>query len=249
MKVSIITVCFNAEKFLAETIESVLSQNYKEVEYIVIDGLSTDSSIKIINKYRNKISYFVSERDNGMYDAMNKGLAIATGDIIGILNAGDVYFNDSVISEVVQKISNKDALYADLNYVKENNVLEIVRSWKSGIFNLKSFKFGWMPPHPTLFVRKSKYLEFGNYRIDYKTAADYELMLRLFYKNNCSAAYLNKVIVNMRTGGVSNSKLSNRLNANREDRKAWRDNDLKPFWFTFLLKPTRKIVQYLNFFI
>ena len=247
MKVSIITVCYNAEKHIEETIQSVLSQDFNDLEYLLIDGGSNDSTVEIVNKYNSKIDFIISEKDEGMYDAMNKGIKLAKGELIGILNAGDLFVNEKVVSEIVNKIEEKDAVYADLDYVNELNTNKVIRKWKSGEFNFTNFKYGWMPPHPTLFIRKKIYENFGMYRLDYKTAADYELMLRIFYKNECSAVYLNKVIVKMRVGGASNSSIKNRINANMEDRKAWKDNELKPYWFTLFLKPARKIIQYLHF--
>ena len=247
MKVSIITVCYNAEKHIEETIQSVLSQDFNDLEYLLIDGGSNDSTVEIVNKYNSKIDFIISEKDEGMYDAMNKGIKLAKGELIGILNAGDLFVNEKVVSEIVNKIEEKDAIYADLDYVNELNTNKVIRKWKSGEFNFTNFKYGWMPPHPTLFIRKKIYENFGMYRLDYKTAADYELMLRIFYKNECSAVYLNKVIVKMRVGGASNSSIKNRINANMEDRKAWKDNELKPYWFTLFLKPARKIIQYLHF--
>ena len=247
MKVSIITVCYNAEKHIEETIQSVLSQDFNDLEYLLIDGGSNDSTVEIVNKYNSKIDFIISKKDEGMYDAMNKGIKLAKGELIGILNAGDLFVNEKVVSEIVNKIEEKDAIYADLDYVNELNTNKVIRKWKSGEFNFTNFKYGWMPPHPTLFIRKKIYENFGMYRLDYKTAADYELMLRIFYKNECSAVYLNKVIVKMRVGGASNSSIKNRINANMEDRKAWKDNELKPYWFTLFLKPARKIIQYLHF--
>lgn len=247
MKVSIITVCYNAEKHIEETIQSVLSQDFNDLEYLLIDGGSNDSTVEIVNKYNSKIDCIISEKDEGMYDAMNKGIKLATGELIGILNAGDLFLNEKVVSEIVNKIEEKDAIYADLDYVNELNTNKVIRIWKSGEFNFTNFKYGWMLPHPTLFIKKKIYENFGMYRLDYKTAADYELMLRIFYKNECSSVYLNKVIVKMRVGGASNSSIKNRINANMEDRKAWKDNELKPYWFTLFLKPARKIIQYLHF--
>ncbi len=247
MKVSIITVCYNAEKHIEETIQSVLSQDFNDLEYLLIDGGSNDSTVEIVNKYNSKIDCIISEKDEGMYDAMNKGIKLATGELIGILNAGDLFLNEKVVSEIVNKIEEKDAIYADLDYVNELNTHKVIRKWKSGEFNFTNFKYGWMLPHPTLFIKKKIYENFGMYRLDYKTAADYELMLRIFYKNECSAVYLNRVIVKMRVGGASNSSIKNRINANMEDRKAWKDNELKPYWFTLFLKPARKIIQYLHF--
>lgn len=244
MKVSIITVCYNSEKTIKETIESVLDQNYSNLEYIVIDGQSNDTTNEIINEYKDSISYYLSEPDSGIYDAMNKGIAAATGDLIGILNSDDVYVNNQVISKVVDSIGNNDGVYADLIYVDQQNLNKVKRVWKSGKYTHGAFKWGWMPPHPTFFVRRKCYENYGNYNLIMQSAADYEYMLRVIHKHKISLSYLSEVIIKMRTGGVSNISLKNRFKANRDDKKAWELNELKPHLLTFFLKPIRKIFQF-----
>ena len=192
------------------------------------------------------VTKFLCERDKGIYDAMNKGLALATGDIIGVLNSDDFYCAEDVIEQVVlafQK-NNTDCLYGDLNYVDPIDVNKIVRKWRSGAYRKENFLKGWMPPHPTFFVRKRCYDQFGKFDTQFKSAADYELMLRFLFKESCSAVHLPKVIIHMRAGGVSNVSLKNRIRANREDRLAWKINGLKPKWFTLLRKPLSKLIQY-----
>lgn len=247
MKISIITVSFNSQNTIEETILSVINQSYKEIEYIIIDGKSADETMSIIEKYKDKISIIISEKDKGIYDAMNKGINLATGDIIGILNSDDVYASNDVITEVAKKIkeSNADALYADLVYVERNNLNKIKRYWKSGKFKRSKFKWGWMPPHPTVFIKKHLYNKFGTFNLELKSAADYELMLRFFYKENITPVYLQKVITKMRQGGESNATVKNRVNANKEDRKAWKINACKPYWLTLYFKPLRKIPQFI----
>jgi glycosyltransferase len=251
MKVSIITVCYNREKFIKSTIDSVLNQNYENIEYIVVDGESKDSTMDIV---RSNEPYFkgrmkwISEPDNGIYDAMNKGIKMATGDVVALLNSDDIYQNEKIISNVVYDFQRRgsDAVYGDLVYVNQNNTNKIIRYWKSGRYKKKSFKYGWMPPHPAFFVKKAVYDKFGLYNLNLKVAADYEFMLRTIYKGGIKITYLPCVLVKMRLGGVSNASLLNRLLANKEDRKAWRMNNLKPYFFTTWLKPIRKIPQYLN---
>lgn len=247
-KISIITISFNSENTIKETIESVLSQDYKNIEYIIIDGNSTDKTKSIIGSYRGKISYFVSEKDNGIYDAMNKGIKSSTGDIIGILNSDDFYMNNSVISEVVDKITkcNSDTLYADLLYVNPEDTNIIKRYWKSGEFNRVKFEKGWMLPHPTFFVKKEIYNKFGLYSDKLKSAADYEMILRLLYKNNVSTTYLNKITVKMRDGGYSNQSFWSRIKGNKEDIKSWKMNNLKAPTFLRIRKPLSKISQYIK---
>ena len=245
MKVSIITVSFNSEKTIIDTIQSVLSQDYKDIEYIIIDGLSKDNTINIVNSFGDKISKFVSEKDKGLYDAMNKGIDLATGEVIGFLNSDDFYANGQVISKIVKTFQKEtDAVYADLVYVAAQDKLKITRTWKSGTYVSGSFLKGWMPPHPTFFVRKSIYQQYGKFTDKLRSAADYELMLRFIHKHKINLAYLPEVIVHMRAGGTSNASLKNRIKANREDKLAWKMNDLKPSPLTFIRKPFSKITQF-----
>ncbi|MBR9832554.1 glycosyltransferase [bacterium] len=248
MKISIITVCYNSAKTIQDCIQSVVNQSYPDLEYILIDGQSTDNTLEIVYSFGSKISQVISEQDKGMYDAINKGIKLATGDVIGILNSDDMYVDELVLSEVVQKMkaTNADALYADLNYVDQMDTNKVIRYWKSGEYKKGSFLSGWMPPHPTFFIKKDFYLQYGGYSLDLVSAADYELMLRMIHKNSAKMAYLPRVIVNMRVGGMSNSSLSNRLRANKEDRKAWEMNGLTPRSFTLLFKPLRKLIQYVK---
>lgn len=244
MKVSIITVSFNSAKTIEDTIQSVLNQDYYDIEYIVIDGCSSDKTIEIVNRYKSHIEYVLSEPDNGIYDAMNKGIKASKGELIGILNSDDVYENSSVISNMVKTLKDSDAVYADLVYVQQNNLNHIKRHWKSGQYKIGSFLNGWMPPHPTFFVKKICYQEYGLYNTSLKSAADYELMLRFIHKNKIKIEYFDNVIVKMRLGGVSNLSIRNRFSANREDKLAWKINNLNPRFLTFLLKPLRKLKQF-----
>lgn len=247
-KVSIITVCYNSQSTIEATIQSVLSQDYNHIEYIIVDGKSTDKTLDIVEKYKQNISKVVSEKDEGIYFALNKGIALATGDIIGILHADDIYTNDKVINDVVKvfESTKADTIYGDLQYVDRNNTNKIIRYWKSGIYKHGMFKKGWMPPHPSFFVKSECYKKYGVFNTILKSAADYELMLRLLHKNNCSTAYLPEVLVKMRVGGKSNKSIKNRIVANREDKLAWTLNDLKPGLFTIIRKPLSKISQFLR---
>lgn len=246
LKVSIITITFNAAETLEDTIQSVLNQSYDNIEYLIIDGKSSDSTLDIISKYKDKISKVISEKDHGLYDAINKGINLATGDIIALLHADDFYIDQDVIKEYVKifNTDNADAVYANLYYVDSNNTNKIIRKWYSGHYKQGSFKWGWMPPHPTFVARKKIYESFGKYRLDYKTAADYECLLRLIHVNNIKLVYLDKYVIKMRVGGKSNESVKNRVNANKEDRKAWEDNRVNPYFFTLILKPLRKISQF-----
>lgn len=225
-----------------------MSQTYTNIEYIIIDGLSTDNTLEIVTKYKDKITKIVSEKDNGLYDAINKGIKLATGDIIANLNSDDFYIDNNVIADVVEKIEkeNTDSLYADLYYVDAIDTNKVVRHWKSGNYKHGLFYKGWMPPHPTFFVKKSVYEKYGTFNLQLKSAADYEIMLRFIHKYKIKISYLPRVVVRMRIGGVSNVSLLNRIKANREDKQAWLINDLKPKPYTLLFKPLSKLGQFLK---
>lgn len=246
LKVSIITVCYNTADTIESTIQSVLSQDYSNIEYIIVDGKSTDNTLPIIEKYNSRIHTCISEKDKGIYDALNKGIALASGDVVAILHADDFYTSATVISDVVRlfESSNCDCVYGDLQYVDRENTSTIKRNWISGNYKKENFLKGWMPPHPSFFAKKACYTKWGVFNLSLKSAADYELMLRFLYKNNCSVVYLPKTLVKMRVGGKSNVTLANRIKANREDKRAWILNDLKPGVFTFIRKPLSKLSQF-----
>lgn len=248
MKVSVITVSFQSVATIESCIQSVIGQNYPDIEYIIIDGASTDGTLDVIERYRDKIAKVVSEPDEGIYFAMNKGVELASGDLIGMLNSDDLYAGNQVISEVVKAIldSGADSCYGDLVYVDRQRTDKVLRTWKAGEYKKEAFLKGWMPPHPTFFLRRECYNTFGQFNTALRTSADYELMLRMLYKHGRGAVYLNKTLVLMRAGGQSNVSLKNRLKANREDRLAWQLNDLKPGLFTTLRKPLSKIGQFLK---
>lgn len=247
MKVSIITVAYNSAKTIEDTLKSVVNQCYSDIEYIIIDGGSTDNTLDILTQYEPKIDLIVSEKDKGIYDAMNKGVARATGDVIGILNSDDFYVDDQVIAKVVKLFdSSIDAVYADLVYVDPIDTAKVTRTWLSGVYKEGSFLKGWMPPHPTFFVRKQVYEKFGAYSLQLCSAADYEFMLRVIHKQGIKLAYLPEIIVRMRAGGASNASIKNRLKANKEDRLAWKMNGIRPNLLTFIRKPLSKIFQFLK---
>ena len=251
MKISIITVCYNSEKYIRSAIESVLSQTYNDIEYIIIDGLSKDSTMDIVKSYESQFGgrmKWISEKDQGIYYAMNKGIAMASGDIIGIINSDDFYSCEKVIDKVVQSFQkeNIDAVYGDLLYVIAKNTDKIQRYWKSGYYKENAFLWGWMPPHPTFFVKKKVYEKYGCFNTNFKSAADYEFMLRVIHKELIRLAYLPEILVKMRTDGESNQSIKNRLSGNNEDHNAWKINGLQPYCFTRCLKPVRKILQYIQ---
>ncbi len=248
MKVSIITTSYNSELTIRDTLQSVASQSMiSQIEHIVVDGHSNDSSVAIIKSFEH-ISRFISEPDNGIYDAMNKGVNLATGDVIGFLNSDD-FFTDSLVIEKIIKTFEKnkvDAVYGDLFYVHKKDKKKVTRKWFAGGYTKERFLKGWMPPHPTFYVKKEVFIRYGNFNLELKSAADYELMLRFLYKYNILASYIPYTLVMMREGGISNSSILNRLKANQEDSKAWKINGLKPKFYTKFLKPITKIKQFIG---
>lgn len=245
MKISIITVVRNNKKTVEEAIESVLAQTYQELEYIIVDGASTDGTIEIVKNYRDKITKLISEPDKGIYDAMNKGIALATGDVIGILNSDDFYVDAFVIEKVAKGFENQvDSVYGDLVYVNKNDSAKVVRYWKSKNTYEGIFQTGWYPAHPAFFVKREIYERYGCFNLDFKIAADCELMLRFLGKYKISSIYLPEVLVKMRTGGESNRSIVNILKANMECYDAWKVNGLYINPVRFLLKPLSKILQF-----
>jgi glycosyltransferase involved in cell wall biosynthesis len=246
LKISVITACYNSADTIGDTLQSVISQDYAEIEYIIIDGASKDNTLEVVNRYKDRIAKIVSEKDNGIYFALNKGIQLATGDIVCILHADDIFAHPSILSNIAGRFQNSGAecVYGDLVYVDRNDTNRVTRNWRSGIYKPGMFRKGWMPPHPAFFLRKEVYNRFGTFDTTFKTAADYELMLRMLEKHGVSVAYLPEIIVKMRVGGMSNVSLKNRIRANKEDRRAWKVNGLKPGLFTLIRKPLSKLRQF-----
>lgn len=243
--VSIITPVFNNESTILACLQSIYQQTYLNIEHIIIDNCSSDNTLSVIESTPFSNRKVISEKDNGLYDAINKGIQLAQGDIIGILHGDDFYLHSNVIEKVVSLFyGDYQGVYANLYYVKRNNTNKIVRKWRAGKYTESSFLYGWMPPHPACFVTKKVYEQNGLYRLDMGTAADYEWLLRNMYKYKVPFEYLDDYIVAMRVGGVSNQSVKNRINANINDRKAWEVNHLKAKWYTLYLKPLRKIIQF-----
>lgn len=246
MKISIITAVKNNAATIENCIASVLSQTYGEIEHIIIDGGSGDGTLEIIAKYKDKIARVDSGPDNGMYYALNKGIKLASGDIIGILHSDDFYAHNKIIENVadVFKRENTDSCFGDLQYVSEKNPAKVIRYWKASPCVKEKFKYGWMLPHPTFFVKKSAYEKFGCFNTDFKISADYELMLRFLVKQGISAYYIPEVIVKMRMGGLSNRNFRNLFIKSYEDYKAWKVNNLKGNFSIILLKNLIKMPQF-----
>ncbi|HKK19491.1 MAG TPA: glycosyltransferase family 2 protein [Opitutales bacterium] len=264
MKISVITVTYNSASTIVDTVESVLGQTHPEIEYLIVDGASTDQTLEKLEPCRDRLAGVLSEPDRGMYDAMNKGIARATGEVVAILNSDDVYANPEVLSKVAVAFAGEpgepsdggrtflsanearhpDIVYGDLHYVSAD-LSKVVRDWKSGSFTPGQFKRGWHPPHPSFFVRRGVYEQLGGYRLDLRIAADYEFMLRVMEKHERKAAYLPEVLVKMRTGGESNRSIVNIWKANKECYRAWRMNEYGPITgaAAILRKPLSKLKQ------
>jgi len=244
--VSIITVAKNSASTIKDSIQSVVNQDYP-AEQILVDGCSTDNTLEIMRKYSSRGSRIISEPDRNLYDAMNKGLALATGDVVSILNSDDYFAHCGVLSTVAKVFENPDvdSCYGDIVYVDPVNTSRIVRYWRSGRYDGKRFYQGWMPPHPTFVSRRTAYERYGGFNLGIGLSADYELMLRFLFKHRISVEYIPEVMVVMRAGGQGNVSLRNRWRANRWDKSAWKANGLKPRPWTMFAKPLSKLGQYL----
>jgi glycosyltransferase involved in cell wall biosynthesis len=248
MRVSIITVVYNGQSTIKDTIKSVLSQDYSDIEHIIIDGASTDRTVEIIQAYGDKISKFVSEPDRGIYDAMNKGIKLASGEIIGILNSDDFYADRTIISTVVQQFQNTqaDSVFGDLVFVKSDDLNKVVRYYSSAKFHPKKFADGWMPAHPTFFVRRWAYERYGLFKTDYKIASDYELLTRFLAKHKLSYSYIPKVMVKMRMGGVSTTSFKSNWVLNREIVRGCAENEISTNLVRVFSKYFTKVFQLIH---
>ena len=213
---SIITVCYNSEKTIEATLLSVLNQTYKNFEYIIVDGKSSDATLNIINKYKNKIDKIISEKDQGIYDALNKGIAISKNDIIGFLHSGDVFTDDKILAEYNKNFNSEiDILFLNLKIINYKNN-KIIRNWKSSKYIKNSFFDGWTPPHPTFYAKRNCYIEFGSFNIQYKISSDIDLMFRFLEIYNLKSKYIDKYSVLMESGGLSNKNFINKIKLNLE---------------------------------
>lgn len=248
MKVSIITVVFNGEKTIKDTIDSIQDQSFKNIEHIIIDGGSTDDTVNIVKSYGDKISKFISEKDDGLYDAMNKGINLASGNIVGILNSDDLYINEFTIEKITHEFLQKgcDSVYGDLVYVKENNTEKVIRYYDSSNFNPNKFAYGWMPAHPTFFVKRDIYMKYGLYRTDLKLESDFDLLLRFLLLKKISYSYIREPLVKMRIGGASTSGLKAKWLIAKEQNISCRDNGVKTNIFKIMSKYPYKIFESLK---
>ena len=248
MKVSIITVVWNNKETIKDAIDSVLNQTYKDIEYIIVDGASTDGTIDIVNSYKDKISKFISEKDNGLYDAMNKGIQLSNGDIIGMLNSDDFYIDEFVISKVVKEFEDKkcDSVYADLVFVKPENLDKTVRYYDSSHFTPSKFAYGWMPAHPTFFVKKETYDKYGVFRTDLRIGADFDILARFLYTQKISYSYMKEVFVKMRVGGVSTGGIKATWLIVQEQLQVCKDNGIDTNIFKIMSKYPKKLLEFIK---
>jgi len=247
MKVSIITSVYNNVSTIEEAIQSVLSQEYANIEFIVIDGGSTDGTQAVIERYRDQIDCYVSEPDRGIYDGLNKGIERATGDIVAFLHSDDLYTTTHAISDVVHAFETHpcDALYADLIYVQKHDINSVIRYWQSGSFERSKLKFGWMPPHPTFIIKRKLYEKHGLFDLNFKIAADYDFMLRILKQPALNVCYLPSTIYSMRLGGASNRSVRNILVKMGEDIHALRNNRVGGI-YTIFMKNIIKLPQFIK---
>ena len=228
MKISVITITYNSEKTLRDTIESVLSQSYSDIEYVIVDGNSKDSTCDIIRSYEGRISTFVSEKDEGLYDALNKGIRLATGDVVGFLHSDDIFASTETIKMIAEAFIkfNVDSVYGDLVYVAQNDTDKIIRFWRSGKFTRARALTGWMPPHPTFYVKREVYETYGGFNTSFRISADYESILRFLVRFRISTFYIPLVLIRMRFGGESNKSIRNVIRKSVEDFRAMQMNGL-----------------------
>lgn len=246
MKVSIITATYNSAETITDTLQSLNTQSYQDIEYIIIDGASKDNTLDIIKQQCARVATVISEPDKGIYDALNKGVQAASGDIVGFLHSDDLFAYPDAVKDIVSTFvdSGCDAAYADLEYVSKHDTNNIIRLWKSGQYKRDKLKNGWMPPHPTFYMKRDLYCKFGFFDLSFKIAADYDSLLRYLWANKVKMAYLPKVIIKMRVGGASNCSLKNIIQKTKEDIEALKNNRI--FWpRALLIKNISKIPQFL----
>lgn len=247
MKVSIITATYNSSNTLPDTLRSLEEQTYQNIEYIIVDGASKDNTLEVVKSHCSRVATVISEPDKGIYDALNKGIQAATGDVVGFLHSDDLFAYPDAVKDIVDSFleSNSQAVYADLEYVSKNDTENTVRLWKSGQYSQKELKKGWMPPHPTFYMKRELYQQYGLFDLSFKIAADYDSLLRYLWVNNVSMAYLPTVLIKMRVGGASNRSLSNIIHKTKEDIQALKNSSLS--WpRAILIKNLSKIPQFIK---
>ena len=247
MKVSIITTTFNSAATVASTLESVQTQTHAQIEHIVVDGASTDETLPIVRSFAH-VAKIVSEPDDGLYDAINKGIRISTGDVVGILNSDDFFPDNGVVQKIAAAFDDgkTDAVFGDIAFIKPGNLKKVVRLYSAKNFSPAKFAYGYMPPHPSFYARRELFEKYGLYKPDYKIAADYELLMRFLYRYKISYRYINRVLVYMRTGGISNKNVKSRYVLNKEIIRACRENGVRTNMAVLSVKYINKIFEYIK---
>ena len=241
-KISIITICYNSERTISQTLNSINNQKYKNYEHIIIDGGSSDNTLNIVNK-ANISNKIISENDKGIYDAFNKGLMNSNGEIIGFLNADDTFHNNDSLSKIIDAFEkNTECVFGDLIYTNFQD--KIKRTWKGSPFKKGCFKKGWMPAHPTFYCRKKVYEKYGLYNDTYKIAGDFELMMRFLEKHNIQSKYISQTLVNMKTGGISNKSLKSKFKVLNEEFKAFKQNNIDINKISYIFQKTKKFKEF-----
>ena len=248
MKITLITATYNSSQTISDCIVSVNNQTYQNIEHIIIDGSSKDKTIDIINSLHNRVEKLISKPDNGIYDAMNKGIALATGDIIGILNSDDFLASDNILEKIAKTFENEkcDAIFGNLDFVASNDPFKVIRKWKSSPFEYGSFAKGWHCPHPTFYVKNDIYKKYGSFDISLDVSADFELMLRFIEKYKIKTYYLNDTIVKMRYGGESTGSLKKIIKGNLNIMRAFKKNEIKVSRFYPLIRFLQKLKQFIS---
>jgi len=242
--ITVITVVYNNINHIEEALQSVLSQTYPNIEYVVIDGNSNDGTLEVLDAFSSQISILISEPDKGIYDALNKGINVSKGEIVGFLHSDDFFSDNNVISEIIEvfKSDKAEVVYGDLDYVRNNINKSTVRHWKAGHFSQHKLNYGWMPPHPTFYARRELYVNFGGFNLEYNIAADYDCMLR-FLKTDIVVSYIPKVLVKMRMGGLSNNSLRSIIQKSKEDYRVMKNNKIGGF-ISLIWKNLSKLNQF-----
>jgi glycosyltransferase involved in cell wall biosynthesis len=248
MTISIITVVFNCKDFIGGCIDSIQSQTHPEIEHVIIDGGSSDGTIEIINTKANAQTILISEADLGYYDALNKGIMLCTGSVIGVLSADDEFSATTVIERVVSFFQSGlwEATYGNLNYVKRFANHSIKRRWRDGLYDVMRFRNGWMPAHPTLFLRRELFSLYGNYSLMFGSSADYDLIIRFFYVHRVKAVFIDELLVSMRSGGISNGSFGKVISGIKQDYCVLVSNHFKFSWIVVILKRLRKVGQWIK---
>ena len=245
MKITVITATWNSEKTISDTLSSLNGQTYQNIEYIIVDGNSSDNTLEVAKQKCPRVATIISEPDNGIYDALNKGINAATGDVVGFLHSDDLFAYPDAVKDMVDafKLNDCDAVYADLEYVSRDDINNVVRLWESGEYSKAKLKNGWMPPHPTFYMKRELYQKYGLFDLSFRIAADYDSLLRYLWLNNMKMSYLPKVLIKMRVGGASNGSLKNIIQKTKEDIKALSNNGV-PVVRAVIWKNLSKIPQF-----